>query len=233
MAKKKPIANAAPVAAPTAAPQPPAPPAPPAPVAVAPAPPAPVAPAPPAAPAPVAAPAAPPAAPAPAKAVRAKEPTQNGLTRPAPGSLTRAVWDLADSLTAAKGAPATRKEVVDASVASGTNSSTATTQFGRWCKFSGYVEKRAPKAPAQAPAVPAAPGAPAAPAPVAAAPEPAPATDPAYPAGYIEGYNGYRAAVGGATVANPYTAGTLEADGFTQGWTDAYNQHQAGTLVLA
>jgi translation initiation factor IF-2 len=193
-------------------------PQPPAPVA----PPAPAAPTPPAAPAPVA------KAPKPEKV---KEPTCNGLTRPAKGSLTRAVWDLADLLTAAKGGNghASRKEVVDAAVAGGTNSSTATTQYGRWCKFSGYTEPRAPKQPAASPAAPVAPPA----APVApAAAEPTPADVPAYPPGYVEGYNGYRAAVGGAAVTNPFTEGTTESTGFTQGWTDAAAQHQAGTLVL-
>lgn len=78
---------------------------------------------------------------------------QNGVTQPADGTATRAVWTIADKLSAAAGAPAKRGDVLKAAEAAGLNPATAATQFGRWCKFNGVVpvprEKivKAPKAP--------------------------------------------------------------------------------------
>jgi pyruvate dehydrogenase E2 component (dihydrolipoamide acetyltransferase) len=226
MAKKK---SSAPTAAPEATP---------APVAVPP--PAPVG----AAPAPVAVPApvvVPPVA-VPAAVTTVKEPNQNGITRPTAGTTTRSVWEQANAITGAKSGnrqiaydgtpgpqqagivPATRGEVVAACTAAGINQSTATTQYGKWAKFHGFVGATSPgrsattvpgatPAPVQVPAAVAAPVA--APAPVAAAPNP-----------FQVGYDSYAAACAGQAVGNPYQPGP-DCDAFTAGWNQAAADQQA------
>jgi len=64
---------------------------------------------------------------------------QNGIKRPDAGTLTGSLWDIADRLSEAKGAPATRKEVVDAYLAEIANSNVATanTQYARWVTYHG------------------------------------------------------------------------------------------------
>ena len=66
-------------------------------------------------------------------------PTQNGVTRPAPGTKTGRVWEIADELSAEKGEPAGRAEVLAAYEAEGGNSATGATQYGRWKKFHGLT----------------------------------------------------------------------------------------------
>jgi hypothetical protein len=86
---------------------------------------------------------------------------QNDVTRPKAGTQTGDVWAIADELSAAAGAPATRKSVLEATKAKGINDATAATQYGRWCKFHGLnlkalnAEKAAAAAaaPAQSPDV--------------------------------------------------------------------------------
>lgn len=81
------------------------------------------------------------AAPAPAPAA-AKPPKiqQNGVTRPAAGTKTARVWDIADAISAREQRPAKRAEVKAQFVdAEGGNNSTATTQYGRWRKFHGLT----------------------------------------------------------------------------------------------
>lgn len=91
--------------------------------------------------------------------------SRNGVTRPNPASKTGQVWVIADSLSAKKGAPAERKEVLEACKNAGIVDATAQTQFGRWKKYHGLVT---PRAQAEAaPAVVAAPEVPAVPAPPA------------------------------------------------------------------
>lgn len=64
---------------------------------------------------------------------------QNGIKRPDAGSVTGKLWDIADEISNSKGAPATRKEVVDRYMAevSGANQATANTQYARWTTFHG------------------------------------------------------------------------------------------------
>ena len=86
-----------------------------------------------------------------AKAQARKSVSQNGVARPMSGK-TLQLWEIADSLSAQKKAPAERKEVIDAAIAAGIEPGTANTQFGRWRKFHGLAAERTAK-PA-APAVP-------------------------------------------------------------------------------
>lgn len=90
-----------------------------------------------------------------AKAQARKSVSQNGVSRPMSGK-TLQLWEIADSLSAAKQAPAERKEVIDAAIAAGIESGTANTQFGRWRKFHGLAAERTakPAAPAVPPTAP-------------------------------------------------------------------------------
>lgn len=67
---------------------------------------------------------------------------QNGIKRPETGSVTGKLWDIADRLSESKGAPATRKEVVDAYLAEVPNANQATgnTQYARWVSFHGIAK---------------------------------------------------------------------------------------------
>jgi hypothetical protein len=110
-----------------------------------------------------------PAAPAAPKAVREK---QNGITRPI-GEKTAKIWAICDSISAAKGSPALRAEVLEAASAAGCNLKMAASHYSCWRTFHGLIGDKAPgrvaaaakppKAP-KAPAVAAAPAAPEAPA---------------------------------------------------------------------
>lgn len=62
---------------------------------------------------------------------------QNGVKRPESGTLTGALWDIADQLSQAANAPAQRKDVVDAYMKSvpGANVATANTQYARWVRY--------------------------------------------------------------------------------------------------
>lgn len=62
---------------------------------------------------------------------------QNGVKRPESGTLTGALWDIADQLSEAANAPATRKAVVEAYMASvpNANLATANTQYARWVRY--------------------------------------------------------------------------------------------------
>lgn len=64
---------------------------------------------------------------------------QNGIKRPDAGSITGKLWDIADEISEAKNAPATRKEVVDRYLAEvpNANQATANTQYARWVTFHG------------------------------------------------------------------------------------------------
>lgn len=61
----------------------------------------------------------------------------NGVTRPKAGTKTARIWEIADAKSAEAGAPAKRKEVLDAATAEDINVATAATQYGRWRKFHG------------------------------------------------------------------------------------------------
>ena len=167
------------------------------------------------------APPAPPVAEKPIKPEVPKQPSANGVTRPGDGTTTRKVWEISDEQTKATGAPAKRADVVAICAAQGINASTATTQYGKWSKYNGYVGEKSPGRSAKpAPAAPA-PGAPV---------SPPPATvDPAFQAGY----DGYNLALTGVTVANPNAAGSPEAELFGQGWNQAHADKTAADAAAA
>ncbi|MCK9234962.1 MAG: hypothetical protein M0P09_01445 [Acholeplasmataceae bacterium] len=74
---------------------------------------------------------------------------RNGVTRPA-GGVTRLVWEIADEISAKKGAPAERKEVTEIAEAQSINIGTIHTQFGRWRKYYGLVTPKEERAKLQA-----------------------------------------------------------------------------------
>lgn len=69
---------------------------------------------------------------------KGRKPAQSGeprpLKRPKEGSATGKVWDIADELNAKEDAIPSRQDVIDAATAAGINSSTASTQYGKWKK---------------------------------------------------------------------------------------------------
>ena len=71
----------------------------------------------------------------PAKPERPKLETANGVSKPAAGSKTRRVWDIASAISAEKQRPALRAEVMEVALAEGLNRGTVATQYGKWCTF--------------------------------------------------------------------------------------------------
>ena len=69
-----------------------------------------------------------------AKIVRA---VSNGVTRPADGTSTARIWQIADEISAAAKAPASRADVLKVAEAEGLNPATCATQYGRWRVFNG------------------------------------------------------------------------------------------------
>ena len=69
-----------------------------------------------------------------AKVVRA---VSNGVTRPADGTSTARIWQIADEISAAAKAPASRADVLKVAEAEGLNPATCATQYGRWRVFNG------------------------------------------------------------------------------------------------
>lgn len=57
--------------------------------------------------------------------------------KPAAGTITRRVWDIADEITAKGKRPALRKEVVNSATSEGINRGTASTQYGHWARSIG------------------------------------------------------------------------------------------------
>lgn len=78
---------------------------------------------------------------------KAAKQEQNGVTRPAAGTKTGQVWDIADQLSKSKGSRIERKHVIEEALKLGLNESTAATQYGRWMKFYGFSEPKAPATP--------------------------------------------------------------------------------------
>lgn len=62
---------------------------------------------------------------------------QNGVTRPASGTVTGRVWDFADELQRMMGRPPSRSEVMAKGAAAGINDNTVHTQYGHWRRFHG------------------------------------------------------------------------------------------------
>ena len=88
------------------------------------------------------------AAPKPVKEPRV---VQNSIGQPSKGTTSARIWEIADYYTTETGSPAVRGDVVGACVAEGLNSSTASTQYGRWRKFNGLKGTGTPpKAEAEA-----------------------------------------------------------------------------------
>lgn len=86
-----------------------------------------------------------------AKAAKPAKLMQNGQTRPAAGTTTVKVWDIADAISARNKVPAERAEVLKEAEAQGVNAATAATQYSRWCLFHGVKKVREATAPVQAP----------------------------------------------------------------------------------
>lgn len=85
-----------------------------------------------------------PAAPAPAetKPAKPKLESRNGVSRPAAGSKTAQVWDIADKISAEAKRPALREEVMSAGEKAGLNRGTIATQYARWTEFFGVTKEQ-------------------------------------------------------------------------------------------
>ena len=59
--------------------------------------------------------------------------------KPAAGTITGRIWDIAAEITASKQRPALREEVLDAATSEGIKQSTASTQYGRWARSVGLT----------------------------------------------------------------------------------------------
>lgn len=109
----------------------------------------------------------------PAKAPKETKPkvvreTQNGQTKPAEGTKTRALWDIIDEISRDAQRPATRKEVLERAEKEGFNLAMSASLYAHWRKFHGLTGRAAPGKAAEAstdgetPPAPPAPPAPAA-----------------------------------------------------------------------
>lgn len=71
------------------------------------------------------------------KAPKIERLSQNGVSRPANGTKTSRVWEIADAISAANQRPALREEVMTQGEAEGLNKGTIATQYARWTVFNG------------------------------------------------------------------------------------------------
>lgn len=76
---------------------------------------------------------------APKPFVKPAKDEQNGVVRPRGYTMTGRIWEIADALSATKGAPARRRDVIAQAEAEGLHQSTAATQYSRWRKYHGLV----------------------------------------------------------------------------------------------
>ena len=74
-------------------------------------------------------------APAAEKPAKPAKIIQNGQTRPAAGTKTARVWEIADAISAEQKRPALREEVMTQGEAEGLNRGTIATQYARWTTF--------------------------------------------------------------------------------------------------
>lgn len=81
-----------------------------------------------------------------AEKAKNKQPENNGIRRPKPGTITGKLWDLFDQLSRDTGVPATIGDAMKKS--EGTADATVRTQYARWRKFNGVTGRAAP-APAK------------------------------------------------------------------------------------
>ncbi len=78
------------------------------------------------------------------KAPRVTLENKNGVSRPKSGTKTGRVWEISDALSAAAGAPAKRKDVIEKGIAESINQATIATQYGRWRQFHGLGREKKP-----------------------------------------------------------------------------------------
>ena len=62
---------------------------------------------------------------------------RNNVTKPAAGTVTGRVWEVADEVSRAQGRPALRGEVMAILDAEGVSKGTIATQYGKWCTYYG------------------------------------------------------------------------------------------------
>ena len=65
----------------------------------------------------------------------------NGVTRPAAGTKTGRVWEIADAESNKAGSPVARSVVMAIGRAEGLNDATIATQYGHWRRYNGIVGK--------------------------------------------------------------------------------------------
>lgn len=89
--------------------------------------------------------------------VRLEHEKKNGVVKPSPETSTGKIWKICQELGDATGAIPKRADVIEKALLLGLNSGTASTQFGRFCKYWGIKNERvnnfkkkekAPKEPA-------------------------------------------------------------------------------------
>lgn len=81
-----------------------------------------------------------PAAEAETKAPKPRNEVQNDVSKPAAGTKTGRVWEIADAISAAAKRPALREEVMRQALDEGINKGTVATQYGRWTQFYGVTK---------------------------------------------------------------------------------------------
>ena len=79
--------------------------------------------------------------------IKVQKLVQNNVVRPGVGTKTARVWEIADEISRATKAPASRADVMNKGVAEGLNSATLATQYGLWRVYNGLTGDKVPKAP--------------------------------------------------------------------------------------
>ena len=74
---------------------------------------------------------------APVKEPKVEREKRNNVTKPAAGTVTGRVWEVADEVSRAQGRPALRGEVMAILDAEGVSKGTIATQYGKWCTYYG------------------------------------------------------------------------------------------------
>lgn len=93
------------------------------------------------------------------KVAKPRNESQNGISKPASGTKTGRVWEIADAISAKLQRPALREEVMKACEGEGINRGTIATQYARWTQFYGVSKEdrqaaREAAKPAKEPAAP-------------------------------------------------------------------------------
>ncbi|WP_217482584.1 hypothetical protein [Sphingomonas sp. CL5.1] len=79
-----------------------------------------------------------------AEASKIEREKRNGVTKPAEGTITGRLWAIIDEITRDKGAPATRKEILERGEVEGFNMAMTASLYAHWRKFHGLVGTAAP-----------------------------------------------------------------------------------------